>query len=332
MINPKLSDVSLESFVSHFENARPLDWPAIFGREAPLVLEIGCGLGEYLADRAQREPEKNFIGIEIDWRRVKKSLRKMEVWRRRCPGGSPPNVKILQVDVTVALERLFRPRALHHVYCLFPCPWPKKGHVKHRLFSRSFLKLLNSRLAERGEVLVATDFAPFRDWVLGEASGTGFDVRSTVTPARFGTKFERKWAAEGQSKFYELLLRKREHENIPLKEDEKLKVHYVKGFDPLRFDFPDVTGKTSVIGKEFLFDPKQEKAMVRVIVAEEKITQHLWAAVGRCPRGWFVAKADGQTVIPTKGVAKALKLIAQAVKRTAFADDREQPEAMEKNG
>jgi len=319
MINLKIKDVSLEAFVSHYEGQRPLDWTSIFGREAPLVLEIGCGLGEYLVGRAQREPDKNFVGIELDWKRVKKSLRKMEVWRRRCGEDRPTNVRILQVDVTVALERLFLPRSLDHAYCLFPCPWPKKGHVKHRLFNRTFLKLLNSRLVDGGDVLMVTDFCPYRDWVLEEAAETGFDVRAAGTPARFGTKFERKWAAEGQSEFYELLFSKRDHQNIPLTEDEKLKVHYTKEFDPSCFDLQEVTGKTSIIPKEFIYDAEKQKAMVHVIVAEEKVTQHLWAMIGRCSRGWFVSKAEGQTVLPTKGVARALKLIGEELKRSAAA-------------
>ena len=93
--------------------------------------------------------------------------------RRSVSGGKLENVRLLKIDARVAFERLFLPQTIDHIHCLFPCPWPKKGHVKHRLFSNVFLKLINSRLKQKGQVKIVTDFCLTGEWVRGEIEGSG---------------------------------------------------------------------------------------------------------------------------------------------------------------
>ena len=78
---------------------RPVDWPRWFGRQAPVVVEIGFGNGEFLVREAQAHPERNFIGIEPEWPSVQRAC---VAWRRRAP-----NVRLLLVDARIAMERLF---------------------------------------------------------------------------------------------------------------------------------------------------------------------------------------------------------------------------------
>ena len=309
-------DISLKSILSPYDVTRPVDWAQAFGRVAPLRLEIGSGLGEYITSQAQADPGTDFIGIELDWLRVKKTLRRLARLRDSRGEEAVRNVRILQVEATSALKRLFRPEALSQVTCLFPCPWPKKAHTKFRLFSHQFLCLLNSRLSARGQVHIVTDYAPYFSWVGAQVRETGFQVETRKVRSRFDTKFEKKWRAEGQDEFYEMLLTKARHIAIPLEEDRTLQVYFVDEFDPGRFVFPEIVGDPSIIQKGFLFDPQRRQAMVHLVVAEQDIVQHLWVMIGSGPKGWCVSRAEGHTVLPTRGVAVALKMVTDAVKDT----------------
>ena len=307
-----ITRIDTDSFIFHYESERPVDWAKCFGRFAPLDLEIGFGLGDFLIRKAQQEPLRDFVGLEMEWPRVKKALTKMADLRRNPTLNYPANVRFLQVDVTVALERLFRPETISRVYCLFPCPWPKKSHSKHRLFSRPFTRLVNSRMMAGGQVQLVTDFQPYFDWLQEEVQGAGFDLDTDVIKPQFGTKYERKWCAGGQKEFFELRLSKRVHQDIPLKEDEALRTYFVENFNPDRFQLSDVKGEITVVQKEFIFDTRREKGLIHVIVAEPSLTQHLWVVIVKAKQGWCVAKAEGQTVVPTVGVAMAIQKIADA--------------------
>ena len=288
---------------------RPINWQQRFGREAPLELEIGFGNGDYLVRRAQAHPERDFVGVELEWPSVRRALRKIA-------RADVENVCLIQVDARVALERLFRPRSLHRAYALFPCPWSKKRHAKHRLFSRPFLRLLNSRLAAEGEVLVVTDHRPYLTWVLDQVPDTGFESRWQPVPPQFGTKYERKWHQQGRERFYELRLLKREPVEIPLKEDASLKTYRVQDFYPERFQPSGERGEVAVEFKEFLYDAKRRKGMTRVIVAEGNLTQHLWIEIVWGERRWHIRPAQGCEIIPTAGLQRALDLVHQAALST----------------
>ena len=144
----------------------------------------------FLSAAPLAHPRRDYVGIELNWERICKTLTRITAERQR---GKLENVRLLKIDARVAFERLFLPQTIDHIPLPFPCPWPKKGHVKHRLFSNAFLKLMNSRLKQKGRVKIVTDFLPYREWVLGEIDGSGFEAAVNSTEARYDTKFERKW-------------------------------------------------------------------------------------------------------------------------------------------
>ena len=139
--------LSLQPLLLWQHGARPIDWAQQFGRQAPIEVEIGFGNGEFLVREAQVHPELNFVGIEQEWASAQRAL-------RRLAQVKILNVRVLLVDARIALERLFLPQTVQRVYALFPCPWPKERHVKHRLFAQTFLTLLNSRLEVVREAIV----------------------------------------------------------------------------------------------------------------------------------------------------------------------------------
>ena len=310
-------DIAVEAFVSHYHSERPIDWDRQFGVTRPLDVEIGCGLGDFLLRTAQSYPDRNFVGIEMDWQRVKKTLHKIDKANKISSSqNTVDNVRVLQIEANVAFSRLFAPSTVQGVYCLFPCPWPKKNHVKHRLFSNPFLKLLNSRLVEQGQIKIVTDYYLYFEWIQNESHQAGFQIETRTVDPQFDTKYERKWCEGGQTRFFELNLIKSEHVAVPVEEDVPLQAYFSDHFQPKEFEFPNVVGEFSVILKDFIFDASKEKGLVHLVVAEKSITQHLWIIITRCERGWYVAKAEGHTAIPTRGVAQAIRLVYEQVKRT----------------
>lgn len=300
---------SLKTFVNHFDLSVPVGWRKVFKRTAPLEVEIGFGTGEYLVRMATSRPDHDFIGIEENTERIHKTLRKIDA-------AGLSNVRLLHIDARLVFERFFNEQSLERVHCLFPCPWPKKNQVKHRLFSRKFLQLLNNRLKSGGQLDLVTDHGPYARWVKAQASRTGFHVQSQTISPRFDTKFERKWREAGQEKFFALTFVKEDHLLSPSHEEYILKVYFFDDFDPGRFHFEDQKGDPSVIFKEFIFDDQRHQGMVHLLVAEDYLQQHLWAKIVKTAhKGWCLAVADGSLLIPTSGVVKAMETLYGFVSR-----------------
>lgn len=315
----KARGCSFKPLVSPYALKRPVDWDGQFGRRAPIDVEIGFGMGEVLMRMARQSPGRNFVGIERHWERMCKTLRALA--RQQAGGqGALENIRILKVDARAAFERLFAPASIDRIYCLFPCPWPKRGHVKHRLFTNDFFRVLNNRLKKGGEVTIVTDFHPFYEWVLGQVKRAGFQVKTGTVRPRYDTKFERKWRGEGQEKFFEINLVKKRHIEAPLKRDAVLKDYTLNDFDAGRFRLPPAEkGRKdgiTVVFKDMLFDQDRQKVMIRALVAEEHLTQHFWIAVTKKQKVWRVAGAGGQNFFPTPGIARAVALVYEAAAGT----------------
>lgn len=310
--------ISVPHFIPHYDQSRPFRWEDIFHNRHPVTVEIGSGLGEFLIHLACEHPDINFIGIEQDWNRVKKTLKRITQVQKQSRHDLS-NVRVLKADAVVAFERLFPPESVREIISLFPCPWPKKSHIKHRLFKRDFFCLLNSRLQENGTLRIVTDHHPFFEWMGEELRrDTGFAAAQRKIAPQFNTKFEKKWIEEGHRHFFELQLTKQRHCPAGVKEDVELQIHSIEDFDPDAFGLEKITAEeVTIVLKDFLYDSRRQKAMVFLIVAEENITQHVWISVTKSKDRWYVTKAEGHTVLPTKGVARAIAEVAAAAGRSA---------------
>jgi tRNA (guanine-N7-)-methyltransferase len=133
-----------------------LDLPALFGRSAPVTLEIGFGNGEHLLARARAEPERNFIGVEVHRPGIGHLLLAAE-------RAGLENLRVVAHDAVEVLERQIAPHSLHEVQLLFPDPWPKKRHHKRRLVQPPFIQLVAERLAYGGRLYIATDWHPYAE-------------------------------------------------------------------------------------------------------------------------------------------------------------------------
>jgi tRNA (guanine-N7-)-methyltransferase len=164
-----------------------------FDRPAPLVVEIGCGVGEATAALAAARPECNVLGFEV-WRPGV-----ADTMARLADAGAG-NVRLLSVDAVWSMEHLLGPGSVRELWTFFPDPWPKKRHHKRRLVSPGFAAVVASRLEPGGVWRLATDCPDYADHiqqVLGAepSLGGGPTARWDARPL---TRFERRGLAEGR--------------------------------------------------------------------------------------------------------------------------------------
>jgi tRNA (guanine-N7-)-methyltransferase len=139
--------------------AAPLDAAAVFGRQAPLVLEIGFGMGAATAEIAAGKPETDFIGVEVHTPGVGSLL-------KLIGETGLTNLRIVQHDAVEVLEHMIAPGMLAGVHIFFPDPWHKKKHNKRRLIQPGFVSKLVTRLAPGGYLHCATDWQPYAEQML----------------------------------------------------------------------------------------------------------------------------------------------------------------------
>ena len=297
---------SLAPLLDWRQAVRPIPWARTFGRRAPLVVEIGFGNGEYLVRQALQYPDRDFVGIEPEWASIQRCLRKLAL-------ADIHNVRLMQVNAQVAFERLFCQSSVEQVSALFPCPWPKERHIKHRLFAKPFLELINSRLTCRGTLYIVTDRLDYSAWVERQAEGTGFVFQGRRIAAQFSTKYERKWQAQGQEHFYELCLQKQRAISRSTRKDRELQTHRVQGFDPEQFKPVDLNGEITIKFKDFIYDPRQRRAMQWIFVVEDHLGQDIWIDIAKADDGWRIRPSRGSTFIPTRGLQQALDIIRDTI-------------------
>ena len=143
-----------------------IDPAQLFGREAPLVIEIGFGNGEATWRMARDEPEKNFIGIEVHKPGIGHLLQALDAQEL-------DNVRIARSDAVHFIRDRLTDRSMHEVRIYFPDPWPKKRHHKRRLIQVKFLDLLAARMAPGAVLHLATDWQPYAEHMLAQLDETG---------------------------------------------------------------------------------------------------------------------------------------------------------------
>ena len=184
----------------------PLDWQHVFGRAAPVVLEIGFGMGETTAEIAAAHPERDFVGIEVHAPGVGSLLR--EVDRRGLA-----NVRVIRHDAVEVVDAMLPMGSLAGIHVFFPDPWPKKRHHKRRLLKPEFVHALALRLVPGGYLHVATDWSDYAEEMLATLGAErllantvqGFAPRPESRPQ---TKFERRGTRLGHPVFDLVFTRK----------------------------------------------------------------------------------------------------------------------------
>jgi len=153
-------EITSPLFLRAEEFATPIDWKTVFGNENPIALEIGCGIGDFIARTAADRPEINFIAIDYYNKGCDKTCRRLEK-----QGLS--NVRVLRVEAREFIAEHIPEHSLAAVYINCPDPWPKKRHRKRRLVSSGFLDFLRPYLASGADFHFATDFEDYGHDVAG---------------------------------------------------------------------------------------------------------------------------------------------------------------------
>lgn len=184
-----------------------LDPLAAFGRRsAPLVLEIGFGMGDATAAIAQSLPGTDFLGVEVHTPGVGALLK--HIGEKQIG-----NLRIVQHDAVEVLEHMVAPDSLAGVHVFFPDPWHKKKHNKRRLIQAPFVAKLVTRLAPGGYLHCATDWQPYAEQMLEVLSAEaglvntaqGYAPKPDYRPL---TKFENRGLKLGHG-VWDLVFRKR---------------------------------------------------------------------------------------------------------------------------
>lgn len=177
-------------------------WNKLFNNDNPVELEIGCGKGKFIVDKAILNKNINFIGIEkfdsVIVRGIEKLLEK-----------PLQNVKLIRVDAE-NIENIFAKSEVNIIYLNFSDPWPKNRHAKKRLTSKKYLDRYSNILVNNGEIRVKTDnyklfefsmmsFNNHSKYVIDEIS---LDLYKNLPEDNVRTEFEMKFVEKGNRIYY----------------------------------------------------------------------------------------------------------------------------------
>jgi tRNA (guanine-N7-)-methyltransferase len=168
-------------------DGRPLDLSAVFGRVAPLVLEIGFGMGEATAALAAEQPAYDVLAVDVHTPGQGQLLSLLDA----C---ALTNVRVMDGDANVVLREMVTASSLSAVRVFFPDPWPKARHVKRRLVDLAFAELVADRLVDGGLLHVATDVPAYAEQVRNVLAHTS-QLEPVAAPRRPTTRFERRGVA-----------------------------------------------------------------------------------------------------------------------------------------
>ena len=182
------------------------DYGTVFGNANPVIIEIGFGSGSVTASLAEKNPDENYLGIEVFKAGIGKLL--WEIEQRDLI-----NIRIIEGDAVPVFSGVLPEGGADGCHIFFPDPWPKKRHHKRRLVTRPFTEKIRDCLKPHGYIYMVTDWEDYAAWALAELNATaalvntcdGFAAPQEWRPR---TRFEAKGLAK-QHEVRELFFEKR---------------------------------------------------------------------------------------------------------------------------
>ncbi|QDU80543.1 tRNA (guanine-N(7)-)-methyltransferase [Polystyrenella longa] len=179
-------------FLAIDELPEQLDWQEYFGNDQPVELDIGCGRGLFVFRATEENPDRNYVGVELDFKKGRHGALRLNKLNR-------PNGRIWGGDANRVLDKIVRPHSIAAVHVYFPDPWWKTRHRRRRIFTNEFVNRVVNVLEPEGYLHFWTDVAPY--WEVASALMT-HDARFVFcgTPEEkepehdmdYRTSFERK--------------------------------------------------------------------------------------------------------------------------------------------
>lgn len=186
-----------EIVVFHPDRHRGL-WAEIFGNHHPIHVEIGCGKGKFIVEKAAKYPDINFIGIEKYDSVIIRALEKIIDQPLK-------NLKLIRMDAE-AIETIFDRAEVDSIYLNFSDPWPKKRTAKRRLTSPEYLKRYQNILKDQAKILLKTDNFKFYQYAMMsfnqnhrfKINDLTMDLYKHLPEDNVATEFEIKFVEEGK--------------------------------------------------------------------------------------------------------------------------------------
>ena len=176
-----------------------LELRSIYGRSAPLEVDLGCGDGSFLVEIAAANPTRDFLGIERLRGRVRSAHRKIA--QRELT-----NARVLRIETSYAIQQMLPQGSVSLFHLMFPDPWPKRRHWRRRIVTEDFFVSIRRALTPDGLLRIVTDQIDyFREIERLAAQSPHFVISSDPEPHRAPSTFEKRF---NQSEIYRLVLRK----------------------------------------------------------------------------------------------------------------------------
>jgi tRNA (guanine-N7-)-methyltransferase len=181
-----------------------IDLNEYFGNKKPIVIEIGCGNGHFLIEKAKEDSSKNFLGIDLKKNRITRCREKEEKY-------GVDNVRWIIGDALPLFDKYLYNKTISSIYMFFPDPWPKKRHHKRRLFQKEFLTILNRILTDDAIFYFVTDYKEYYEWcqeITNESEYFNFHKLESENEEYIISVFGQRWKREGRD-FYPFLLKRK---------------------------------------------------------------------------------------------------------------------------
>jgi tRNA (guanine-N7-)-methyltransferase len=171
----------------------PYVWPEVFGRTAPVELDLGAGDGVYVEARARREPGRDFVAVERLLGRASKIARK-------AARGDLRNLRVLRLESAYFLKNLCAPGTVEVITLRYPDPWPKRRHHGNRILTRDFAAAAFRACQQGGRLQLTTDDREYFEWAGREVDACpGWKVDAGWSGQDEPTsEFEEKFKEEGR--------------------------------------------------------------------------------------------------------------------------------------
>lgn len=292
-------------------HAFPIHWEREFGRNGPLMLEVGFGDGRFTVQSAQLEPELNIVGLEVSTASLMRAKKRVEHLGLN-------NIRLAKANAFFAIRHLFAPESLAVIIVNFPDPWPKEKHTKHRLLQHRFFTVAATRLVPGGEIRLATDHPEYLAFAESEALASGLFATSAPEPPQrvFETKYALKWRDQGKPLYYRVFTKTAHPTEVypPLQRSETMPHSILTGsaptipaFDKLVFD---AGGGHVIVHEAATVNTEHTRVLFRVSVDEPDLHQQLLIVLQERKSGEFIVRLEpfGDPVI-TKAVRGAIGAI-----------------------
>lgn len=184
------------NFLTAIEKKEYIDMNLLFGNDNPVVLEIGCGKGNFACELAKRDPDVNVLALE-------KCANVVVIAAENAEKNNLGNLKFLHVGAEY-LEKYIRPGSIERIYLNFSCPYPKKAYENHRLTNPRFLKSYEVILKKGAEIHQKTDNMHFFEYSIEQLSSYGFslknislDLHNSGFEGNIVTEYEHRFSSQG---------------------------------------------------------------------------------------------------------------------------------------